>query len=130
VKRELAEHGNALVVDCHSFPSRSLPCDRNQSVPRPDFCIGTDSFHTPQALADLTALSLRKMGYTVQVDRPYGGALVPMESYRRDRRVASIMIEINRRLYMDEMTDRKIGEFDPFNKQIESVLLLLRESQR
>jgi N-formylglutamate deformylase len=130
VDNDLVRHGNALVVDCHSFPSHPLPCDLDQSVPRPDFCIGTDVFHTPQSLADSTAMSLRKMGYTVQFDRPYGGALVPMESYRRDRRVKSIMIEVNRRLYMDEMTGRKAGEFDPLKKQVESVLLLLRESQR
>ena len=128
VGSELARQGKALVVDCHSFPSHPLPCDWDQSVPRPDFCIGTDVFHTPQMLADSTALCLRNMGYTVQVDRPYGGALVPMESYKRDRRVASIMIEINRGLYMDETTGRKTGEFDPLKEQIESVLSLLRDS--
>jgi N-formylglutamate deformylase len=130
VSSELARQGNALVVDCHSFPSCPLPCDRDQSVPRPDFCIGTDSFHTPEALAESTALNLRKLGYTVRLNRPYEGTLVPMESYKRDRRVASIMIEVNRRLYMDEMTGMKSGEFGPLKEQIESILSLIREFEQ
>jgi N-formylglutamate deformylase len=59
VEAELAEYGSALIVDCHSFPSRPLPCDRDKSVPRPRFCIGTDAFHTPRALAQAAELSLK-----------------------------------------------------------------------
>lgn len=130
VKKDLAEHGKALVVDCHSFPSHPLPCDRDQSVLRPDFCIGTDPFHTPEALAESTALNLKKMGYSVRLNRPYEGTLVPVEFCRKDRRVASIMVEINRRLYMDEVTGIKTGEFDPLKEQTESILSLIREFQQ
>ena len=130
VSSELARRENALVVDCHSFPSQPLPCDRDQSFPRPDFCIGTDSFHTPEALAESTAVNLEKMGFSVRLNRPYEGALVPMEFWRKDRRVASIMVEINRRLYMDETTGMKTGEFDPFKEQTESILSLIREFQQ
>jgi len=47
VETELDREDKALIVDCHSFPSRPLPCDMDQSVPRPHFCIGTDPFHNP-----------------------------------------------------------------------------------
>jgi hypothetical protein len=36
----------------------------------------------------------------VLVDAPFAGALVPLVSFRKDRRVLSVMIEVNRRLYM------------------------------
>ena len=39
VKIELEKYGKALIVDCHSFPSHPLQCDRDQSIPRPEFCI-------------------------------------------------------------------------------------------
>jgi N-formylglutamate deformylase len=129
VKKELAEQGKALVVDCHSFPSHPLPCDKDQVVPRPDFCIGTDRFHTPEALARSIAITLEKMGYSAELNRPYDGALVPMEFWGKDGRVASIMVEINRRLYMDEMTGMKIGQFDRLKGQTESILDLIREFQ-
>ena len=129
VKNELAKHGTALVVDCHSFPSRPLPCDTDQTVPRPDFCIGTDSFHTPKALVESTALNLKDMGYTVGLNRPYVGTLVPMEFLRKDRRVASIMVEINRGLYMDEMAGVKSSAFDSVKEQMQSILSSTREFQ-
>ena len=44
VNSEPEKCGKALIVDCHSFPGRPLPCDSNQSAPRADFRIGTDSF--------------------------------------------------------------------------------------
>jgi hypothetical protein len=40
----------------------------------------------------------------VAVDTPFSGALVPARHYRRDPRVQSVMVEVNRRLYLDEAT--------------------------
>lgn len=129
VKLELVKCGNALIVDCHSFPSHRLQCDMNQSVDRPDFCIGTDSFHTPKALAQVISVNIKQMGYSVQMNRPYEGTLVPMAYYKKDRRVASIMIEINRRLYINEITGMKTSAFDSTKEQIQSLLLSIKEFQ-
>jgi N-formylglutamate deformylase len=129
VKLELAGCGNALIVDCHSFPSHPLQCDMDQSVPRPDFCIGTDSFHTPKTLAQTIMLNLKKTGYSVGMNRPYEGTLVPHAFYKKERRVASIMIEINRRLYMDEKTGMKSSAFDSTRAQIQSILCSIKEYQ-
>ena len=62
VELELQEHQRATLVDCHSFPSVPLPCDLDQSTPRPDFCIGTDSFHTPPEFADMAVQTIEAMG--------------------------------------------------------------------
>jgi N-formylglutamate amidohydrolase len=51
-------------------------------------------------------------GYTVAVNRPFAGALVPARFYRRDANVAALMIEVNRALYMDEQTGAKSNRFD------------------
>lgn len=130
VKIELEKYGKALIVDCHSFPSHPLQCDKDQSIPRPEFCIGTDSFHTPKSLSQTTALNLKKMGYSVRMNQPYEGTLVPMAFYRKDRRVASIMVEINRSLYMDEMAGAKTSAFDFTKKQMQSLLCSIKEFQQ
>jgi N-formylglutamate amidohydrolase len=91
-----------LIVDCHSFPSVALPYELDQGAQRADFCIGTDAFHTPPAVRDAIVAAVKQAGYSVTVDAPFAGALVPLASYRKDRRVWSVMIEVNRRLYMDE----------------------------
>lgn len=120
---ELTSPGTALIIDCHSFPSHPLPCDRDQSVNRPDFCIGTDSFHTPRALAQMIVENLKQIGYTVQMNCPYDGTLVPLKYYKKDPRVTSVMIEVNRRLYMDVTTGLKTSAFDSIRKQIHGFLI-------
>jgi len=130
VNSELAKYGIALIVDCHSFPSQPLPCDKDQSMPRPDFCIGTHPVHTPEALAQMTAMNLEKMGYNVRMNQPYEGTLIPIEFYEKDRRVVLIMVEVNRRLYMDETTGTKTGAFDFIKNQIQGLLHSIKEFQQ
>ena len=106
VEGALEEHGYALVIDCHSFPSQPLPCDLDQDPIRPDLCIGTDPFHTPEWLrnATISAFHAENSGLTIGVNHPYSGALVPLEAWNQDPRVLALMIEVNRRLYLDEET--------------------------
>ena len=58
-------------------------------------------------------LSLEPIGLRCRaaVDAPFAGALVPLSAYQKDRRVLSVMIEVNRRLYMDENTGLKRPDF-------------------
>jgi N-formylglutamate deformylase len=97
----IARSGVCLIVDCHSFSSVPLPHEPDQAANRPDFCVGTDSFHTPAAVRDAIVAAAQSEGYSVAVDAPFSGALVPISYYGKDRRVLSVMIEVNRRLYME-----------------------------
>jgi N-formylglutamate deformylase len=99
--------GVCLIVDCHSFPSVALPYELDQTSPRADISIGTDPFHTPLAVRDAIVAVAEADGYSVAVDAPFSGALVPLSSYRKDRRVLSVMIEVNRWLYMEEDSGKK-----------------------
>lgn len=111
VRLALNEHGSCLIVDCHSFPSVALPCDLDQAPGRPDICIGTDPFHTPDWLPALATERFAEAGLSVEVNRPYAGAIVPAEYHGRQATVSSIMIEVNRRLYIDEDTGEKHAGF-------------------
>jgi N-formylglutamate deformylase len=106
------------IVDCHSFPSVALPYELDQTAQRADFCIGTDLFHTPISVRDVMVAAVKEAGYSVTIDAPFAGALVPPASYRTDRRICSVMIEVNRRLYMDEHTGLKNRTF----KQVSIVV--------
>ena len=77
VNSALEYRSRCLIIDAHSFPSHPLPCDRDQSEPRPHFCIGTDRLHTPHELVKLTASGLQDHGWTLKVDAPYAGTIVP-----------------------------------------------------
>jgi N-formylglutamate deformylase len=99
-------HGSCLLVDCHSFPSRPLPCDLDQAPARPDICLGTDSAHTPRRLVDRARDLFETAGLDVAVDRPYSGVMIPNAYTGR-----AIMVEVNRRLYLNERTAERLDAF-------------------
>lgn len=105
----LQKYGKCLIVDGHSFSPVPLPYEDEQSLVRPDFCVGTDAFHTPPELALLCESHFLSLGYTVRVNSPYAGSIVPMCCYRKDKRVLSVMIEINRGLYMTDNGEKNSG---------------------
>ena len=45
---------------------------------------------------------LESCGYSTARNQPFSGTIVPMKHYRKDHRVQSLMIEINRWLYLGE----------------------------
>lgn len=83
VKEQLKSNGKALILDCHSFPSIPFVRDISQQKNRPDFNIGTDSFHTPKHLTKISQDYFSKNGYTCIVDWPYSGSIVPMSFYHK-----------------------------------------------
>ncbi len=113
---------HCLIIDCHSFPSKALPYELDQSEDRPDICIGTDSFHTPQSLTEKVCNGFENSGYSVKINKPFAGTIVPMAYYRKKSSVKSIMIEINRKLYLDEDTGMKNYQFDSLKQNIVSIL--------
>ncbi|MGO9832989.1 MAG: N-formylglutamate amidohydrolase, partial [Polyangiaceae bacterium] len=122
VEAALATHGACLLLDGHSFPTRPLPYEDDQEPDRPDMCIGTDASHTPAWLRDIAVHVFEKVGWSVAVDRPFAGALVPMRFYRKDLRVSAVMIEVRRGLYMDEGSGARLPGFDEARERISTAL--------
>jgi N-formylglutamate deformylase len=111
------------IVDCHSFSSRPLPHEPDQDPDRPDVCVGTDNFHTPTELRDALVTAASSAGLSVLVDRPFAGALVPTKHYRTNGRVKAVMIEVNRRLYMDEETGNQLPTFGSVRNVVSEMLI-------
>ena len=99
-EKQLKEHGRCLIVDCHSFHPTPLPYEPDQREQRPDICLGTDPFHTKKETAAALLKAFAERGYSVSFNTPYAGAIVPLPCCRVDPRVQSVMIEVNRRLYL------------------------------
>ena len=103
VEEERKEKGTALILDGHSFYHRPLPYEKDSA--RPDFCIGTDGFHTPRMMAEALIEYFQSLGFEVLENRPFSGSIVPLRYYRKDPHVHSIMIEVNRGLYLKNDTE-------------------------
>lgn len=101
VAGQIDQFGTCLVIDAHSFPSLALPYE-DEDLARPDICFGYDVFHEPQELRGILQIACDREGLTVAHNQPFSGSYVPAHYYLQDRRVKSMMIEVNRSLYMDE----------------------------
>lgn len=128
VSSALGRHTACLIIDAHSFASMPLMHEPDQSPDRPDICIGTDVYHTPSRLRGLAVEAFKKHGFDVAVNRPFGGSLVPMRYYGTQHKVFSVMIEVNRRLYINELTGQKNETFDDLNAAVSSAVLGLIEA--
>lgn len=123
----LGTFGRVLLVDAHSFASRALPYELDQGADRPEICIGTDSFHTPKALEAALVRAFTENHFTVKVNSPFAGALVPMSFYGKDRNVSAAMIEVRRDLYLDESSGKRNAGFSRIAHRLrESTVLALR----
>ena len=115
-------NSKCMIIDCHSFSKRPLPYELNQEPERAEICIGTDSFHTPRELTKGFVSAFSDFGFSVSVDKPFSGSIVPAKFYRKNKSVHSIMIEIRRDLYMDEATGKKNSRFAKMKSTITEVL--------
>ena len=118
VDRGLAMAGRVLILDCHSFSPVPLPYEPDQDPDRPDICIGTDPFHSPEAVVQACVAFFKRRGYSVKVNSPYGGTIVPIRFLGRDDRVMSIMVEVNRGLYLRPGTNERNGFFYVLKRQL------------
>jgi N-formylglutamate amidohydrolase len=100
VRQKLEATGTCCLIDGHSFAVVPFVHENDQNPNRPDICLGTEGVHTPPWLVDAVRSVYEAAGYSVELNRPYAGSMVPLEFLGTDPRVLSIMIEVNRRLYL------------------------------
>jgi N-formylglutamate amidohydrolase len=127
VSEAIEENGLCVIVDAHSFPSRPLPTELDQSTDRYDFCIGTDECHTPCGLSALVRDYIQSLGFSVSVNKPYQGTMVPLPMLGTTAPIRSIMIEVNRRLYMDEANQQLIPRFIELKDMMGALLDTIEE---
>lgn len=113
----LERFGRCLLIDAHTFPAEPLPTQVDFRAP-PEIGLGTEGVHTSPELRRLAEDYFRQRGFTVGVDRPFSGSLVPNLFFGRDSRVQSLMVEVRRDLYMDEATGAKHAGF----RRVQAVL--------
>jgi len=89
VNKSLCYFDDIVIIDAHTFE----PVNDDQ----PDICIGIDDYHTPYNLvSDLRGLFL-KNELKVKVNDPFQGTIVPIEHYKKNKKVKSIMLEANKK---------------------------------
>ena len=106
----VAQGERPIILDCHSFPS-DLAADVDI-----DLGYNDDGSRPPDEVIAAVTDIFQEAGYRVGVNRPYANAIAPL-SYRGH----SLMIEINKRCYMDEAKLCKHEGFARCHKCLERV---------
>lgn len=122
VAKSIQDNQHCLILDGHSFGNAPYPHEPDQNPTRPQICIGTDKFHTPVWLREAAVDAFYEAGFGVSVDRPFSGAIVPAPYYQQNKAVWSIMVEVNRSLYMHEDTGEKRRDFASVNQRVRSAI--------
>ncbi len=109
------EYRYVLIIDCHSFNNVPYRSDLNRSYNRPDICIGTDKDHTPADLVEIIREYFEEEGYSTELDYPFTGTIIPSD-FENDRNLFSVMIEVNRKLYLEKEKGNKVSRGPSFMK--------------
>jgi len=110
-------------IDCHSMPAVG---DANADDPgreRADFVLGDrDGTTCDPAFTRAVALALKNVGYDVAINDPYKGVELVRKHGRPDENRHSLQIEVNRRLYMDEITLAPNDGYAKLERDLERLL--------
>jgi N-formylglutamate deformylase len=113
-EEKLKKYNSSLIVDCHSFTDEPFKSDIDKKFNRPDICLGTDEYHTPDWLLKKLKNGFERNGLSVEINSPYSGTIIPLKFYNKDKRVKGVMIEINRKLYIEngEVNDNNVSKLN------------------
>ena len=97
--RALQRHGQAVILDVHSYPKTALPYELHADEHRPELCFGHEPFHANDDLRRVVRDAFA--GWEIGENEPFHGAYVPLRHFGTDRRVQSVMLELRRDTYLN-----------------------------
>lgn len=89
-----------MLFNCHSFNDTALSNELKGE--RPDICIGTHPLQAGSLLIKKATDAFEEQGFTVKENFPYSGCIVPLKYYQKETGLQSIMISINKKLYIKD----------------------------
>ena len=122
VQEKLNLYGKCTIIDCHSF-SNERYWFHDKDTELPDICIGYDEEHVDMTVVDLIKEFFD--GYDISINSPYSGSIVPEEHYKKSENVKSVMLEINKRLYLNENNTVKSDGFDKVVFKLDMLMTYL-----
>lgn len=109
-------------IDCHSMKSVGNKMNIDAGAPRPDIILGdNDGTTASDEFVSVVHDTFVSLGYSVVRNKPYKGGYVVNHYADVSRNRHSMQIEINRRLYMDEVALKRNDNFDKFKADLAAV---------
>jgi N-formylglutamate deformylase len=126
VDETYAKHGALWQLSCHCMSAVGAPTHADAGKPRADFCLGNLEGQTSsQGFIEFVAAEIRKLGYSVTLNDPYVGNELNRRHGAPAKGIESIMVEINKKLFMDTKTFRKTEGFAKLKADLDKLLATL-----
>ncbi len=126
-----ATHGEVVHWNCHSMNSVGGAMSSDAGRPRADIVLGDrDGTTCDPALTDWVRERFAALGYEVRVNDPFKGVELVRAYSAPGAGRHSLQVEINKRVYMDEVRREVLPHFAVLQSQITDMLQALLRSLR
>jgi N-formylglutamate amidohydrolase len=131
IDRTKAAYGFVYHLSCHCMSAIGAPTHTDPGQERPDFCLGDMNGKSASSeFIEAVAESIRQKGFTCTINKPYTGGELNRRYGDPKNGVESIMVEINKKRFMDVKTFRKTDGFAEIKAAANSALRALGISAR
>ncbi len=117
------QHGQAVLIDCHSMPHEAMDGVVGGGMTRPDVVLG-DRFGAAASgdVMEAVESAFVGAGFTVARNAPFAGAYVTQAYGRPSRNQHAVQVEIDRAIYMNEALIRPNGNFEAVRERLSAVV--------
>lgn len=131
IDRVRSSYGFVYHLSCHCMSAIGAPTHPDAGEERPDFCLGNISETSASGkFTEAVAETIRAQGYSCTINHPYPGGEINRRYGDPAGGVESIMVEINKKRFMDVKTFRKNDGFDSIKTAANAVLAALAQAAR
>lgn len=127
IRRKVERFGYVVVLAAHSMPSSGRVGHRDPGTPRAQIVPGSRGRTSAHgSVIDIPDVLAATRGWSVCHDQPYRGGFTTAHYGRPKERVHLIQVELNRSLYMNELTlERLPAQFDATRVYCEDLVSAL-----
>jgi N-formylglutamate deformylase len=123
--------GKVWHLSCHCMSAVGAPTHPDPGAPRTDICLGNrDGTTCSTEFIEFLGGVFRNLGYSVKNNFPYAGGELNARHGDPKNGVESIMVELNKKLFMDVATFRRTEGFAPLRENLKKVVTALAAHTR
>jgi N-formylglutamate amidohydrolase len=123
------DYGFVYHLSCHCMSAVGAPTHPDAGKERADFCLGDMSgTSASREFVDYVAEEIRALGFSCTINDPYNGGEINRRYGDPANGIDSIMVEINKKCFMDVNTFRKTDGFERVKSAADAVLAAVARS--
>ncbi|MEJ0071057.1 MAG: N-formylglutamate amidohydrolase [Pseudomonadota bacterium] len=128
IKQTRARFGRVWHLSCHCMSAVGASTHPDKGRPRADICLGNlDGLTSSDEFIQHTKAAFERAGYSVSLNDPYKGGELIRRHGSPDNGVESLLVEVNKKLFMDTKTFRKTKDFARVRRDFGVVLASLAQ---